>query len=91
MPLTAVRVLAFHPASMGLRKAGGRAKSDVGPASGNANATHHVVFFQHPDEWIDRRVVAKLQRKLDDAVTSPRSQTMIDVWIDSGGGDPMDL
>lgn len=47
----------------------------------------HLVLFQSGADLIDRAVVSQLQQAIAEQVTTPRDQTMIDVWLHSPGGD----
>lgn len=63
----------------------------TGAASNSKLTKYHLVLFQHPDaaesSIIDRELVELVQAQLDQAITTPRDETEIDVWVDSFGGD----
>src|SRR5262249_43415249 len=51
-------------------------------------ARYYLILFQHGgNNAIDRALVRRVQHELDDIITTPASETEIDVWIESLGGD----
>ena len=51
---------------------------------------YHLVLFQAGTgdrSTINRRVVDLIQMHLDATVSTPPESTMIDIWVDSPGGD----
>src|SRR5690349_3514350 len=49
-------------------------------------ALYHLILFQVGDQ-ISRDLVGQIQARLDEAVTTDREHTEIDIWLDSPGGD----
>jgi hypothetical protein len=50
-----------------------------------------VILFQHPNDahhgQINRTVVYQIQKALDENITTEASETTIDLWLESPGGD----
>lgn len=47
----------------------------------------HLIMFQSSNDMIDRDLVMEVRDLLDSKIKRSPSETTIDVWIDSGGGD----
>jgi ATP-dependent protease ClpP protease subunit len=39
------------------------------------------------EDRINRETIAPIRRQMEDAISEPRDQVEIDIWLDSGGGD----
>ena len=48
---------------------------------------YHLVLFQGPGADIDRRLFRDIQEEIDAAITTSATDTAIDVWLESPGGD----
>jgi hypothetical protein len=47
---------------------------------------YHLILF-HQRASIGRGTVSEIQERLDEVVSTPRDQNLIDVWVESPGGD----
>lgn len=65
---------------------GGAGEPAIHPTPGEKDLLT-LILFQEPGEMIDRELVQTVRDMLDEKATSRSADTVIDVWIDSGGGD----
>lgn len=49
--------------------------------------TYQLVLFQTGRDQLDRQLVSHIQQQIERDVTTPREESIVDIWLQSPGGD----